>query len=266
MKAWRGALGALALSLLLLCGCSATAQVSVNARPDGTGSVTVTVTLDKAATASVGNVASELNTSDLAGAGWTVTGPTAEPGGTTVVSATKPFTTWAQASSIVQEIAGSGAPGSRPFQLTITRRRSFWKTTTTLSGDVDLRCGLSCFGDSGLQKALGSSTGIDPGAAGADPAATFHFGMAVALPGKLTSTNAASTVATPAGTDLQWTPTLGATIPLMAVTSTADTTHVEEVTAASIAGSVVAAGAVVWLVIHRGRRRRRRRRAHARKG
>ena len=263
MTAWRGALGALALTLLLLCGCSATAQVSVNALPDGTGSVTVTVTLDKAATASIGDVSTELNTSDLAAAGWTVTGPTTEPGGSTVVSATKPFTTWAQASSIVQEIAGSGPPGSRPFQLAITRHRTFWKTTTTLSGAVDLRCGLSCFGDTGLQHALGSSTGINPSAAGADPAAAFHFGMAVALPGKLKSTNAGSSVASHAGTDLQWTPALGATIPLMAVTSTTDTTHVEEVTAGSIAGAVVVVGAIAWLIIRRWRRRRRRKRAHA---
>lgn len=262
MKAW---LGALALSLLLLCGCSATAQVSVIARPDGTGAVTVTVTLDKAATASIGNVASELRTSDLAAAGWTVTGPTTETGGSTVVSATKPFTTWAQASSIVQEIAGTGPAGSRPFQLSIVRRRTFWTTTTTLSGDVDLRCGLSCFGDAGLQHALGSSTGINPGGAGADPAATFHFGMAVALPGKLKSTNAASNVASRAGTDLQWTPTLGATVPLVAVTSTVDTAHVEEVTAASIAGGAVVAGAILWLVIRRWRRKRRAKRAHARK-
>jgi len=265
MKAWRGALGALALSLLVLCGCSATAQVSVNARPDGTGSVTVTVTLDRAATASVGNVAGELQTADLAAAGWTVTGPTAEAGVSTVVSATKPFTTWAQASSIVQEIAGSGPVGSRPFQLSIISRRSFWKTTTTLSGGVDLRCGLSCFGDSGLQHALGSSTGINPAAAGADPAATFHFGMTVALPGKLKSTSAASNIATRTGTDLRWTPTLGATVPLAAVTSTVDTAHVEEVTAVCVAGGVVVAGAILFFVIRRWRRKRRAKRAHARK-
>jgi hypothetical protein len=240
--------------LLALCGCSATAQVAVTARPNGTGAVTVTVTLDKAATASVGDVASELQTSDLPAAGWTVTGPITEAGGSTVIRATKPFVTLGQASSIVQEIAGSGPAGSRPFQLAITRHRTFWKTTTTLSGDVDLRCGLSCFGDSGLKTATGSSTGIDPATAGADPAGIFHFAMAVALPGTLHSTNAASRD----GSQLQWTPTLGSEVPLMAVTETADTAHIEEVTVASAVGLFVVVSVLVWWVIHRWRRRRRR--------
>ena len=260
MRWWRrGALfGALGL-LLVLCGCSATAQVSVAARPNGTGAVTVTVTLDKSATASVGDVASELQTSDLAAAGWRVTGPTAEAGGSMVVSATKPFATLAQASLIVQEIAGSGPAGSRPFRLAITRHHTFWKTTTTLSGAVDLRCGLSCFGDPGLQTAIGSATGINPAGAGSDPSGIFHFAMAVSLPGKLHSTNAASHD----GTQLRWTPNLGSEVPLAAVTETADTAHVEEVTVAGAVGLCLVLGVVAWRLIRRWRKRRRRKDAVA---
>jgi hypothetical protein len=263
MKAWRGALVAFAVSLLLLCGCSATAQVTVVADAKGAGTVTVTVTLDKAATASIGNVAAELQTSDLAAAGWTVTGPATKANGSTVVSATKPFTTLAQASSIVEEIAGSGPAGTRPFQLVIVRRRTFWRTTTTLSGDVDLRCGLSCFGDPGLERAIGSVTGINPRVAGADPGRIFHFGMAVVLPGKLKSTNAATDTVEPTGSSLQWTPTLGARVPLLAVTTTVDNAHIEEVTAAVAGGSFVLLSLIVWWVIHRWRKRRRRSRVHA---
>lgn len=253
MRFWHKAvLPGLVTLVLLLAGCRATAQVSVQAQPNGSGTVTVTVTLDKAATEAVGGVAGQLQTGDLAAAGWAVTGPVTAADGATVISARKGFATLSQASQIVQEIAGSGTPASRPFQLTLQRHASFWKTTTTLSGHVDLTCGLACFGDPGLAKALGSSTGISPasvpGAAG-----DFAFGLGVSLPGSLASTNGTGRQAT----DLRWTPKLGEDLPLAAVTTTTNEAHVHEVIGAGAAVVVLVAGIVVWRVVRRWRRRRR---------
>lgn len=249
----------LAALALLLTGCQATADVDVDARANGTGTVTVTVTLDKAATAAVGGVAGQLQTGDLAAAGWAVTGPVTKANGDTVIVARHPFTTLSQASSIVEEIAGSGPGASRPFQLHIERHSSFWKTTTTLSGNVNLTCGLACFGDAGLQKALGSSTGInpatEPGAAG-----DFGFGVGVSLPGSLSSTNGTGQRAS----DLRWTPKLGKNLPLAAATTTVNETHIEEVAGAAGAVVLIALGVVVWRLVRR--RRRRKRPAHAKKG
>lgn len=243
---------------LLLAGCKATAQVNVAARPNGTGTVTVTVTLDKAATAAVGDVAGQLQTSDLAAAGWAVTGPDTKANGDTVIIARKGFATFSQASEIVEEIAGSGPASSRPFQLHIERHSSFWKTTTTLSGHVNLACGFGCFGDSGLQKALGSPTGInaasEPGAAG-----DFVFGFGVSLPGSLSSTNGRGQAAS----SLSWTAKLGEDLPLAAVTTTTDGAHVAAVTGAGGAVVLIAVGVVVWWLVRR--RRRSRRPAHAKK-
>jgi hypothetical protein len=260
---WRKGLAAAAVGLLtVLCGCSATAQVTLDAQPNGTGVVTVTVTLDRAATASVGDVATELQTSDLAAAGWTVHGPNAGPNATTVVTAAKPFATLSQASSIVEEIAGSGPAASRPFQVALSQHRSFWKTTTVLSGDVDLRCGLACFGDAGLRKTIGSSTGIDPTTAqrdtGVDPTAIFHFGMAINLPGKLRSSDAATEMVGKTITRLRWTPTLGTELPLLAMTEVPNTAHIREVKEVATGGGIAVVVIVslgVWWAL-RGRRRR----------
>ncbi len=241
------------MALVALAGCQVTTQVSVDAANGGRGVVGVSVSLDRSALGAVGGsaaLAAQLQVADLTAAGWTVTGPSPGPGGTTVVAASHPYTTPTQASALVREIAGA-----KPFQLAISSRHTFWRTETTLTGKVDLTCGLACFGDSGLAGVLGSPTGVNPGplagAAGQQPAQVFTFGVAAHLPGGVVRSNAGSR----SGGNLQWTPRLGQSLTLTAVTRQWDSGR--------IVAAIVAGGVVVLVLFGLGafwwRRRRRRR-------
>jgi hypothetical protein len=226
--------------------------------------VRVSVSLDRSALAAIGGapaLAAQLQDADLVAAGWTVTGPAPGPGSTTVVSASHPFTSAAQASALVAELAGSGPASSRPFRLSLTQRHGFWRTDTALTGTVDLSCGVTCFGDSGLTSALGFPTGVNPGAlaaaSGEQPDQVFTFSVDARLRGSLVNTNA---VSRPGGS-LQWTPRLGQRLEL---TATTRIWHSGRIVAASVAAGVVVlvalGGAVYWW----WRRRRRRRGQHRR--
>jgi hypothetical protein len=260
-----GLLAALVALVAALTGCQVNTRVAVEEDAGGRGTVAVTVTLDAGAVAAVGGeaaLAAQLQDADLVAAGWSVSGPKPGPGSTTVLSASHPFATLAQASALVGDLAGSGPDASRPFRLSLSQHRSFWRTDTTLAGTVDLTCGLSCFGDSGLGGALGSPVGVNPAplesAAGQQPGQVFTFSVAARLAGSVTATNATSRQ----GGVLQWTPRLGQTLELSAVTRSWNRSRI---TAFAIGGGVLflALIGLLWVVIHRWRRRRRRRARHA---
>jgi hypothetical protein len=252
----------LATLVVALSACQVNTQISVDAGPGGGGVVAVTISLDGAATSAIGGrsaLAAQLQDADLVQGGWTVTGPSAGPGSSTVVTASHIYDTPAQASALVGELAGTGPSGARPFQFSVATRHSFWRTDTTLVGKVDLTCGLACFGDAGLKTALGFPTGVNPGpltaTAGEQPDQVFTFSLRAQLPGSLVSSNATSL---PDGT-LQWAPKLGQTLSLAAATRSWDR--------ARIVGVAIAAGALVLILLALlafwwwRRRRRRRRRA-----
>lgn len=256
-------LAVLVVLVTALTGCQVNTRVAVEEVPGGRGVVAVTVTLDAGALASVGGqaaLAAQLQDADLVAAGWTVSGPRPAPGSTTVISASHPFTTLTQAGVLVGDLAGSGPDATRPFRLQISEHHSFWRTDTTLAGTVDLTCGLSCFGDSGLGGALGSPVGVNPAplesASGQRPDRVFTFSVAAGLPGSLVSTNAASHE----DGSLQWTPHLGQTLQLAAVTRSWDSSRIR---AFVIGGAALVAALLVLLgvLVYRWRRRRRRRRA-----
>jgi hypothetical protein len=251
---WRrlATLGAGLALLVVATGCQVNTQINVDTQANGSGTVDVVVTLDRAATQAVGDVKSQLQTSDLVAAGWSVTGPVAGTDGSTVLEATQAFATPAQASSLVAEIAGTGTPGTRPFQLSVLSHKTWWSTRTRLVGRADLTCDLACFGDSGLVSQLGTSTGVDPGTV-ASQEEDFTFGLSVTLPGKLQSSNAASSV----GHQQNWAPKLGEQTVLSATTSSPDGTHLAE---AIGAGAFVVLALIVGLLVALIRRRRRRRR------
>jgi hypothetical protein len=241
------------LGLLIACtaGCQVDTKIDVNTTPKGTGTVQVAVTLDEAATRTVGDIKSELQTADMTAAGWRVSGPFPGAGGSSVIRATHGFTSLQQASTLVAEIAGTGPAGSRPFQLHVTRHKTFWSTSTRLTGRADLRCDLACFGDSGLRRELGATTGVDPGTV-ASQKQDFTFDMTVTLPGDLKSTNAR----TVAGHRLIWNAPLGRDTVLSETTSERNMAHVAgAVILASAAPLVVVAG-VVTVLWRRSRRRR----------
>jgi hypothetical protein len=248
----------------LVAGCRVQTNVALTQQPNGTGMVQVSVVLDPSAVAAVGGraaLAAQLQDGDLVAAGWTVSGPVAGPGSTTVVTASHPFVGPEQAGALIADLAGTGPASSRPFRLAVTRHSSLWRTTTTLSGQVDLTCGLGCFGDSGLAAATGSDVGVDAGAlakqARQAPGQVFGFGVSARLPGSVVRTNAAGH----AGGTLEWTPELGRSIQLSAVTQSWQWGHV---IAASVAGGLVLVGMAVGGAWWWRRRRHRRRQGRAR--
>ncbi|HLH99190.1 MAG TPA: hypothetical protein VKV06_00280 [Acidimicrobiales bacterium] len=185
--------------LAVLTGCQVTTTVGVHVAGDGSGAVRVQVTLDRQADAAVGGLARQLDTSGLAAAGWTTTRPALGPDDSVVVTATHRFTRLAQVPAILAEVAGPGPArkAKTPYVLHLTRTQTAHGTAYTATGTVDLRCGLSCFGDAALQKSFGSAVGVDPsslegkdGAAVADKDLTFR--LAVTLPGSLTASPGAS--------------------------------------------------------------------------
>ncbi len=244
-----------ALISAVAAGCGVATNIDVTVRPDGSGTVGVTVTLDRAAQTQVGDLASQLQTSDLAQAGWTVTGPTAGGDGTVVVRATKDFATPAGAGADVAALAGSGPAPTRPFRLMVTRRHSLWRTSLAVAGTVDLTCGPGCFGDAGLAKRLGSAVGVDPGslssASGQTAAQVLTFSVTVRLPGQVRAT-APGLVN---GHDVTWKPVLGQAVALSASSQSVNTVAV---TGAFVGAAVVAVLLLLGVILIFRRRRRAR--------
>ncbi len=259
-RGWVG-VGLAALVVLLASGCAVTTRVSLSVDRSGHGTVGVSVTLDRAALQAVGGLGtlqSELAVEDLRAAGWIVTGPRPLTSGGATVSVEHGFDSLQQAGQLISDVAGPG-----PFHLVLQAHRSFWHTSYRLSGQVDLTCGLACFGDSALKAATGSVVGVDPasvpGAAGQTPADVFGFVVDARLPGRLQATNATAVN----GSTLEWTPRLGSALPVVAATQVANGTAVVEVISAA-AVVVVGLAAGLWFGWLRGRRRRTRGR-HSRK-
>jgi hypothetical protein len=253
------ALAAVLLVVVALSGCQVNTSIAVRAEANGHGTVSVRVTLDQAAVQALGGssaLASQLDVTDLQEAGWIVSGPSPGPNSSTVISASHVFSSPAEASQLVADLAGSGPASSRPFQLSISRRSSFWHVYTDLSGKVNLTCGLNCFGDSGLKAALGSPTGFNPAPLIAQshqaPGQVFSFALNARLPGSVASTNASARD----GGVLTWTPQLGQTLVLSATTQTWNSGHVIAIFV--LAGVVVLALIVFGAVMWRSRRRKRR--------
>ena len=251
------------LLLAGLTGCQVNTRIAVEEVAGGRGVVAVTVSLDAGALAAVGGsaaLAAQLQDADLVAAGWAIAGPKPGPGSTTVITVSHPFATLAEASTLVGDLAGAGSGNSRPFRLALSRHRSFWRTDTTLKGTVDLTCGLDCFGDSGLSRALGSPVGVNPAplesAAGQSPDQVFTFSMTARLTGSLVSTNASSQ----RGGLLEWTPRLGQALQLAAVTRSWNDSRIKAFVIGAGVLVVVLVG-LLGVVIYRWHRRRRRAKA-----
>lgn len=252
---------------MLVSGCHVDTRVSIVERSRGSGSLAVTVALDGAAVQALGGqaaLARQLQYADLQATGWTVAGPAETAGGGESVTVSHGFSSGAELSRLVSDIAGSGPPGSRPFRLSLSDAGGFFTDRTALSGTVDLRCGLDCFGDPGLKAALGGSLGVAPqpleGAAGQTASQVFRFALAVRLPGHPKPSSGSPSVSRD-GT-LTWAPALGSSTVVGAVTESVDWAHVILV---AVLGALVIAGGGFggwrWRRRRWWRWRRRRRRA-----
>lgn len=179
----------------------------------------MTVTLDRDAVKAVGGesaLAAQFAGSDLAKAGWLVTGPSPGPNSSVVIGARHGYRTLTEETELLEDLAGSGPPARRPFQISVAHHSTFWHRYTTVTGSVDLRCGLDCFDDPGLNSLLGSPTGVDASrleeASGQTPGQVFAFSLQAALPGRVSATNGV----TEAGGIVRWNPKLGQLLSLTA--------------------------------------------------
>jgi hypothetical protein len=199
---------AVAVLCLALCGaCKLDVAVGVDAEADGGGEVRVTALLDREAARMVGDVRARLRTEDLRQAGWRVEPPERRSDGSVVVVVRRPFDDPAGAARALADLGGDHGP-FKGFAL--QQRRTFWRTTTSLRGNVDLARGVESFADAELTERLGG-----PGAFGvpveqlerrlsAPFSQLLGLQVAVKLPGRVES-NAPTTAAGAA----VWAPALG---------------------------------------------------------
>ncbi|HET6914914.1 MAG TPA: hypothetical protein VFH56_02375 [Acidimicrobiales bacterium] len=250
-----GLLLAALAATVLLAGCRVDTRVSVVESTGGGGTVAVAVTFDAAAVDALGGqteLAKQLRYADLQSQGWTVSGPTLLRDGGASVSVSHGFSGGAQLSELMAALAGDSA--SHPFRLRLSHSGGFWTDRTALTGAVDLRCGLNCFGDPGLRTSLGNPLGVSPqpleGAAGESATRVFSFELALRVPGHVDSSTGNPAVARD-GT-LTWSAPLGSEVLVGAASQSVDWGHV--ILAAVLAGLVIVSGGFGgWRV----RRRRR---------
>jgi hypothetical protein len=151
--------GGALLLLLMATGCQVTLAASLDVRSDGSGAVRAGIGFDDEALAEVGDPATELRLDDLRQAGWDVEAPRKEKDGLTWVRLAKGFATPADASRVAAELSGPEGPFR---DLRLQHSRSFFKTTTVVTGTVDLTNGLAGLSDPGVQAKLGDANlGLD---------------------------------------------------------------------------------------------------------
>ncbi len=186
---------AVATGGLLLAACGASVVVRVDVAALGGGSVTLTVSLPRGTASQVEDLRAGLPTTDLRQAGWSVTGPLPGPHGSEVVRASHRFSRLSQVPALVADLAGSGPEGHRPFRLAVVGHKGWLVDRYVATGLVDLRCGLSCFGDPDLAARVGYALGLPPGEVarlvGPRPARELAFRFEVLLPGTAGPTDAA---------------------------------------------------------------------------
>ena len=253
-----------------LTGCRVDTTVAVVDRGGGHGTVTVTVALDQQALGALGGetgLARQLSVGDLRSAGWQVMGPvptsSGSPGsGGARVSVSHGFSSPSDAERLLAELAGSGPAANRPFRLSVVAQRGFLHIHDTLVGKVDLTCGLSCFGDQGLQSALGNPNGVATtpllNQSGERPDQLFGFTLSARMPGKLKSDNAPNR----SRSELTWTTPLGEVTEISAESESLNTRNIVAVAAI---GALVIVGSGTALILRRRHRSTKHRRARRRR-
>lgn len=236
----------LAALCLALCGaCKLDVAVGVDAKADGSGEVRVTAVLDRDAARMVGDVGERLRTGDLEEAGWRVERPEVRTDGSVVVVARHPFDGPEGAAHALGELGGEDGPFKG---FAIRQQHSFWRTTTSFSGNVDLARGVDAFADSELATRLGAggegqALGVPVDQLerrlGASLDRLLGLQVAVKLPGRVES-NA------PAATDngAVWAPKLGEQVTLEA---SAEQWNVRNIGLAAGSLGFIVAAVLLWL-------------------
>jgi hypothetical protein len=243
---------------VLVSACGASVNLRVVIGRSGAGSVDLVVNFPKATAAQLEDLTAGLPVADLRAAGWVVEAPKPGPNGSTVVSASHAFSNLAEIPALVADVAGSGPEKSRPFRLTVTKLPGLLQDHYTATGEVDLRCWLSCFNDPRLAASVGYPLGLSPAEVhrlfGAHPGDELKFGFEVLLPGTVASSDASRRAA---GGALAWSPVLGTATTVAASSETENVAVVRALAAAIGAGALVVVLTASYLLWRRRRRRRR---------
>lgn len=165
-------------------GCQATFDVVIEVEEGGSGIVMAELVLDQEATDALLdlNDGSTLQLADLAQASWTIGPPEVDEDGQTRITAEKAFGTPPEFGQIMEELSNN-----QVFQdFLLTRTQSFGQVEYSVTGVLNTTEGLSAFGDSALESALGqpliSIIGGPPYNASAEDIA---LNVQVVLPGQL---------------------------------------------------------------------------------
>ena len=158
----------LAFGTMAMClsACRVDMTVRVESDEFGAGRIAVTADLDRDAAAAVvpqtsssgsaattAAVAGPVRIDDFRRAGWEGPGIVRKADGSARFSLFHRFTSVAEANTLLGQLSGPGGPLS---DLRVTRNRSPWSTTISLSGPGDFRSGLSSLGDERLASITGN--------------------------------------------------------------------------------------------------------------
>lgn len=217
---------------LLLGGCKVDVAVGVEADRSGAGRVTVTTQLDEAAAQRAGDLSTQLRKDDLVASGWSVEPPKLMAGGGVQLVASRPFRDLAEAERILETLTGPGGP-VRGF--TLTQKRSYLNTETTVRGVVDVSGGIESFTDPDLQARLGGvPLGLTAPQLEREALAPldqiFGLQVAVSLPGEVTSNAPAFT-----GNVAVWPVRLGQEVAIEATSRTPNPTNIILLVVAGVA-------------------------------
>lgn len=232
--------------LLVLTACQVRVTAGIDVGADGDGTVWAAVGLDAEAVRNVGDLAAALRVDDLRAAGWTVEGPRQEGDGLTWVRAARPFSETEEARLALSQLSGPDGPFR---DLVFERERSFLRTSTRLSGSVDLSGGLAGFADSDLRNVVGDTIRLDADGLRAELGPDLDRAVQVQFEARLPG-SVRSNAPERSGDRSVWRPAVGQQLSIEASSSGLKVPLVP-IAAALVLLLVVAVGAVVVVVRRR---------------
>jgi hypothetical protein len=199
------------------------------------------VALDDDAVSRFGDLAGELRVDDLRQAGWQVEGPRKEDDGLTWVRASRSFSGADEANAVLSQLSGPDGPFR---DLRLTHSRSLLRTTTRLTGVVDLGAGAAAFGDADLAGRVGDTLPLDlnrlRNELGADADEELQVAFEADLPGSVRAN------APQEGGRAVWRPALGQQVPVEASSEALALVPLVPVVAGLLLLAVVGAAFLVW--------------------
>lgn len=208
---------------------------------EGKGTVRAAVGLDDDAVSRFGDLAGELRVDDLRQAGWEVEGPRKEDDGLTWVRASRSFSGADEANTFLAQLSGPEGPFR---DLRLARSRSLLRSTTRLTGTVDLSAGLAAFADPDLAARVGDTLPLDldrlRAELGPDADQELQVAFEADLPGDVRAN------APQEGGRAVWQPSLGQELPIEASSEALALVPLVPVAAAVLLVVVLGAGFLVW--------------------